>query len=116
MFRINEMFESGVGSNLPKGSLVGFESNGTIRLAVNCSGGAIIAMVVSLLCQLKDDDFEGFLEGWNNYMKNNNSSSRCLQLQTEAEEIRALRAENRALRTENSNLRFTLKNINKEEK
>lgn len=110
MFRIGNMFEEGK-SDIPKGCLYAVDIGGAIRLEVNCRNATMIAVAITILSRLDDDDFQAFMEGWNHFI-GDKDASRCFCL----EDAEALRKENRALRTENANLRFALSEIKKEDK
>lgn len=111
MFRIGNMLEAGK-SDIPKGCLYAVDIGGAIRLEANCKNAMMIATAITILSRLDDDDFQDFLEGWNDFVESNRIDCRCLT----QEDGEALRRENKALRTENANLRFALSEIKKEDK
>lgn len=110
MFKIGNIFECGK-SDIPKGCLYALDIDGAIKLEANCRNATMIAVAIVILAQLDNDDFQGFVESWNHFIRGKDSA-RCLYL----EDAEALCKENEALKAENENLRFALSKIGKEEK
>ena len=110
MFKIGNIFECGK-SDIPKGCLYALDIDGAIKLEANCRNATMIAVAIAILSQLDNGDFQDFVEGWNHFTRDKDST-RCFCL----EDGEALRKENIALKAENANLRFALSKIGKEEK